>query len=119
MEKTKQIKPIKKTSKGYPRGYQASINAYMDGFNKSKFVYPETKKEANGMLEIYNGIIKEAWRLAKETAVEAIISIETDIKKAELLYGKSKTSEVLEAKKAVLHFICWSLPNIEEEEING
>ena len=47
MEKTKQIKPIKKTSKGYPRGYQASINAYMDGFNKSKFTYPETKKEAN------------------------------------------------------------------------
>lgn len=44
MEKTKQIKPIKKTSKGYPRGYQASINAYMDGFNVNSHILKQKKK---------------------------------------------------------------------------
>lgn len=112
----KTFKPAKATGTGYPRGYKSHINAYMDGFNSSRFEYEEAKIEANAMLDIYNKMIKEDWKLAKETAVEAIICIEPDIKRMELLYGKrSKITETLESKKAVLHFICWSLPKFEIE----
>ena len=112
---------MKITKKGYPRGYKASIDAYMSGFTRCPFNYEKAKQEAIEMLEIYNKMIKADWMLAKETAVEAIIAIETDIKKMELLYGKeAEITETFEAKRSVLYFICWSLPKFEiEGERNG
>lgn len=113
---------MKITKKGYPRGYKASIDAYMSGFTRSPFKYEKAKEEAIELLNIYNKIIKEDWELAKETAVEALIAIETDVKKMELLYGKeAEITETFEAKRSVLYFICWSLPKIEikEGETNG
>ena len=60
-------------------------------------------------------MIKEDWKTAKEMVVDAIINIETDIKRSELLYGENKETDILKSKKAVLYFICWSLPNINKE----
>ena len=120
-QKLKQFKPTIAKGNGYPRGYKAHINAYMSGFNSGRFgeyekeYFVESRKVANKMLEHYNNMIKEDWITAKEMVVDAIINIETDIKKSELLYGENKETDILKSKKAVLYFICWSLPNINKE----
>lgn len=120
-QKLKQFKPAIAKGNGYPRGYKSHINAYMSGFNSGRFgeyekeYFVESRIVANKMLEHYNNMIKEDWKTAKEMVVDAIINIETDIKRSELLYGENKETDILKSKKAVLYFICWSLPNINKE----
>lgn len=117
----KKFKHTKATGNDYPKGYKSQINAYMEGFNSGRFneykkeFFVESREYANRELERYNEIIKMNWQVAKKMAVNEILEIENEIKKSELLYGKSKITERLDAKRTVLYFICWSLPKIKSE----
>lgn len=123
-EKLKQFEHTKAEGNGYPKNYKNKINAYMEGFNSGRFneyqkeCFVEAHQKANEMLATYNRLIKKDWKTAKEMAVNALLDIETEIKKSQLLYGETGETEILEAKKSVLYFICWSLPVIKRE-VNG
>ena len=122
-QKLKEFKHTKAVGPGYPKGYKTHINAYMSGFNSGRYGeyqkehFVESRKLANSMLEHYNNMIKEDWETAKRMVVDAIINIETEIKKSELLYGENKDTDILKDKRAVLYFICWSLPKLNKEEV--
>lgn len=121
-EKLKQFKHTKAVGDGYPRGYKTHINAYMEGFNSGRFNeyqkehFVESRQKTNDMLETYNKLIKKDWKESKKMVVDSILATENEIKKSELLYGVSKNTYILEAKRSVLYFICWSLPNLKEGE---
>lgn len=120
-EKLKQFTHTKTEGPGYPRGYKSKINAFMEGYNSGRFGaykddnFVKTRQFANYMLEHYNNMIKEDWKTAKQMAVDTIINIEADIIKNQLLYGKDVENEIDVAKKEILHFICWSLPKLDNE----
>ena len=120
-EKLKQFKHTKAVGEGYPRGYKAHINAFMEGFNSGRFdeylkpSFVESRKVANETLAEYNKLIKMNWKIAKAKMVVEILDMKSEIEKARLLYGvTSKSYDILQAKIAVLEFACMSLPNIEE-----